>query len=89
MIHDSESIANTSVAVQDLSVAMEESVTPATTTPVVVGGSVIVCTPIPGLSSVKFCVDVGIITSVVVPLVVEGFVFPPAYQLALIKELTF
>ena len=89
MIHDSESVASTSVAVQDLSVAMEESVTPTTTTPVVVGGSAIVCTPIPGLSSVKSCIDVGSISSVVVPLVVERFTFSPAQQLTLVKELTF
>ena len=77
MIHDSESVASTSVAVQDLSVAMEESVTPATTTPVVVGGLATVCTPIPGLSSVKSCIDVGSIASVVAPLVVERFAFSP------------
>ena len=86
MIHESES---TSITVQDLFVAMEESVTPATTTPVVLGDSITVCTPIPCLASVKFCVDVESITSIVAPLVVERFSFSPAQQLTLVNELTF
>lgn len=89
MIHNSVSVAITSVAVHDLSAAMEDSATLAKTTPAVVGGPANVCTPIPGLSSVKSCVDVGNIASIVAPLVVERFDFSPPRPHTLVDELTF
>ena len=77
MSHNSVSVVSTSVAVENLSVAMEESVTPATSTLVIVGGTATICTPIPGLSSIKSCVDMGSNTPVVTSLVVERFAFSP------------
>ena len=52
MIHNSVSVTSTSIILHDLSVAMEEIVTPDTTTPVVVGDLATICTPIPGLLGV-------------------------------------
>ena len=49
MIYDSVYVAATSVTVCDLSIVMEDNVTPPITTPVVVGSLATVSIPIPGL----------------------------------------